>query len=261
MNKFDTIKFEVTNSIGVLTLNRPEFHNAMNQKCLAECNEILEAIEDDDAIRVLIIKGAGEKAFTAGADLREFAAYGPEEAREANEAWLGFFNAIESLPIPVIAQVRGHAPGGGTELSLCCDFVICSTDAKFRLAEINIGVIPGAGAGVRLTRWMGRLKAKEILMLGDVISGEDAVLFGLANECVSGDLLDGKVQELADKLTKKPPLALAAAKSVVNVASESPMEVALEQQLEEFLKLFSSEDQKEGMNAFLEKREANFKGR
>ena len=261
MHKFDTITFETAYSIGVLTLNRPEFHNAMNQKCLSECTAVLELIKNDDAIRVVIIKGAGEKAFTAGADLHEFAAYGPTEAREANEAWLEFFNAIESLPKPVIAQVRGHAPGGGTELSLCCDFVICSTDAKFRLAEINIGVIPGAGAGVRLTRWMGRLKAKEILMLGDVISGEDAVLCGLANECVSVDSLDDKVQELADKLTKKPPLALAAAKSVVNVASEYPIEVALEQQLEEFLKLFSSEDQKEGMNAFLEKREANFKGR
>ena len=258
MNKFDTITFDVTNSIGVLTLNRPEFHNAMNQRCLAECNSILELSKDDDSIRVLIIKGSGEKAFTAGADLHEFASYGPEEAREANQAWLEFFNAIESLPKPVIAQVRGHAPGGGTELSLCCDFVICATDAKFRLAEINIGVIPGAGAGVRLTRWMGRLKAKEILMLGEIISGEDAVLCGLANECVPSNSLDNKVQELADKLAKKPPLALAAAKSVVNVASEAPMKVALEQQLEEFLKLFSTDDQKEGMNAFLEKRTAQF---
>ncbi len=261
MHNFETITFDVKDAVGVITLNRPEVHNAMNQKCLSECNALFEDIRGNQDVRVVVIKGAGEKAFTSGADINEFAAFGPHEAELANRLWLKLFEAIEVLPKPVIAQVHGYAPGGGTELSLCCDFVICSIDTKFCLAEINIGVIPGAGAGVRLTRWMGRLKAKEILMLGETISGEQAVNIGLANHCVPKAGLETTVQNLASKLSKKPPLALAAAKSVVNVASEYTMQVALEKQLEEFLKLFSTDDQKEGMNAFLEKREPDYKGR
>ena len=261
MTAFNTIKFEISDSIGILTFNRPEVHNSINQHCLDECNKLFQQLKGEESLRVIILKGAGEKAFTAGADLNEFAAFGPREAEAANRRWLKFFDAVEAMPKPVIAQVHGLAPGGGTELSLCCDFVVCSKEAKFWLAEINIGVIPGAGAGVRLTRWLGRLKAKEILMLGEPISGEKAVELGLANECVPAHRLDQTVLDLAVKLTGKPPLALAAAKSVVNSASEDPMPVALEAQLREFLQLFATEDQKEGMKAFLEQREPKFVGR
>lgn len=258
---YETISYELFNTVGVLTINRPSVHNAMNQQCLAEFTALIESIRVDQATRVLIIKGAGSKAFTAGADLNEFAAYNPDQAKKANQRWLALFEAIETLPQPVIAQVQGHAPGGGTELTLCCDFVVCADTAAFSLAEINIGVIPGAGAGIRLTRWLGRLKAKEIIMLGDIISGNEAVSIGIANKCVPHHELENAAKTLAVKLSKKPPLALAAAKSVVNFASELEMPRALETQLNEFVTLFATDDQKEGMSAFLEKREATFTGK
>jgi enoyl-CoA hydratase/carnithine racemase len=258
---YDTILYEVSGAIATLTLNRPKKLNAMNALCVSEMRAALAAARVDEAVRVVVIKGAGERAFTAGADISELADKSPVEMRAYNRQWLGLFDDIENLPKPVIASVHGYATGGGTEMSLTCDFVLCAEDSRFGLAEINIGVIPGAGAAVRLTRWMGRLKAKEILMMGEFLSGPEAVACGLANRCVAGGDLAALTADWAGKLAKKAPLALAAAKACVNTGAEAAMPVALEYELERFLLLFESEDQTEGMNAFLEKREAQFKGR
>jgi enoyl-CoA hydratase/carnithine racemase len=244
-----------------LTINRPRMHNAMNRATVRALREALREASADRAVRAVVIVGAGEKAFTAGADIGEIQPFGPQEMAEYNRDWLDLFRAIEQSPKPVIAAVHGWAMGGGTEMSLACDFVICTPEARFGLAEINIGVIPGAGAAVRLTRWVGRLKAKEILMLGPLIPGEEAVALHLANRCVPKSELVEATSALVDQLAAKAPLALAAAKASVNVGSDPTFDAGLEFELREFLLLFASEDQKEGMRAFLEKRTPVYQGR
>ncbi|HJN59599.1 MAG TPA: enoyl-CoA hydratase/isomerase family protein [Alphaproteobacteria bacterium] len=258
---FETILYEVSDAVAHITLNRPKKLNAMNALCIREMRAALAELRDDEAVRVVVLSGAGERAFTAGADITEMADKTPADMEAYNRQWLGLFDDIESLPKPVIASVHGYATGGGTEMSLACDFVLCTEDSRFGLSEINIGVIPGAGAAVRLTRWMGRLKAKEILMLGEFVSGAEAVACGLANRSVPAGELAQMTAEWAAKLAAKAPLALAAAKACVNEGAEAEMPAALEYELRQFLALFDSEDQKEGMTAFLEKRPAKFTGR
>ncbi len=257
---FETIIIEKKNNVGYLIFNRPEKLNAINEKCLEESYEAVKYFDNSEEVRVIVIKGSGEKAFSAGADISELADANSEFIEPYNRKWLKFFSAIEESPKPVIASINGWATGGGTELSVCCDFVICSEDAQFGLTEINIGVFPGAGAAIRLTRHMGRLKAKEILMLGDFITSTKAVELGLANYLVPKKDLDNETIKLSENLAKKAPLALAAIKRTINEGSELEMEMALEYELSEFIKLFSTNDQKEGMKAFLEKRLPNFKG-
>ena len=261
MSTYETIVYETEGPLAWVRFNRPRVHNAMNTQCLRETSAALDAAAADAAVRVVIIVGTGGKAFTAGADISELADKTPFDMLRYNRLWLDLFNRIEAMPKPVVAGVHGWATGGGTELSLCCDFVVCTEAARFGLAEINIGVIPGAGAAVRLTRWVGRLRAKEILMLGDLIPGPEAVTLHLANRCVPDDALEGAVRELAGRLAGKAPLALAAAKSSVNVGGEMPQLLGMEYELREFLLLFGTEDQKEGMRAFLEKRPAHYVGR
>lgn len=244
-----------------ITINRPKVLNAMSLSCVNEMIVAIEEANSNQNIRVIIICGSGERAFTSGADIKEIKNYSGTEMEPYNRRWIKLFSIIEKSPKPVIAAVNGFATGGGTEMSLACDFVVASDTAKFGLAEINIGVIPGAGAAVRLTRWVGRLKAKEILMLGRQITGHEAVAMGLANECVTSDQLKERAKEIADELSAKPPLALQAAKSCVNYISESEIDLAIDHELNEFLRLFWTEDQKEGMQAFLQKRKPIFTGR
>lgn len=244
-----------------LTINRPRVHNAMNSNVVRLLRDAVKACGSDPDVRVVVIRGAGDKAFTSGADISEIAGADTHRIKEYNRGWLDLFRAIELCPKPVIAAVQGWATGGGTEMSLACDFVVCADTARFGLAEINIGVIPGAGAAVRLTRWVGRLKAKEILMLGRFIPGEEAVNLNLANRCVAQADLAGAVNELAEELSSKAPLALAAAKSCVNTGADPAFDAGLEYELREFTLLFASEDQKEGMRAFLEKRTPVYRGR
>lgn len=248
-------------SVAWLTINRPRVHNAMNSNVVRLLRNRVNEFAFDPEVRVVVICGAGEKSFTSGADISEIAGADTIRIREYNRDWLDLFRAIELCPKPVIAAVHGWATGGGTEMSLACDFVICANTARFGLAEINIGVIPGAGAAVRLTRWVGRLKAKEILMLGRFINGEEAVAMNLANRCVPQENLTQAVNELAEELSSKAPLALAAAKSCVNTGADPAFEAGLEYELREFILLFASEDQKEGMRAFLEKRPPVYCGR
>lgn len=255
------IRVDYEQTLAWLTINRPRVHNAMNSACILEMTAALEVLEADPSVRVIAIIGSGGKAFTSGADISEIKEFTGIEMEPYNRRWINLFEKIERLKKPVIAAVHGWATGGGTEMSLACDFVVCSSEARFGLAEINIGVIPGAGAAIRLTRWVGRLKAKEILMLGEQISGSEAVEVGLANKCVSHDGLQDAVKEIASALSEKAPLALAAAKVSVNSASESHQTTAIEHELNEFLRLFWTQDQKEGMRAFLEKRKPKFIGK
>jgi enoyl-CoA hydratase/carnithine racemase len=216
---------------------------------------------EDDEVRVIVLRGAGGKAFCAGADIDEIKDNGPVEQRPYQYLWMKWFRQIEEIRKPVIASVEGWAPGGGTEISVCCDIVIASDDTKFGLAEMKIGVMPGAGATVRLTRWVGKAKAMEILMTGDFISGEEAARIGLATRCVPKAELWDETMKVAKTLCDRPPLALASAKMAVNVGGEMDLYKGIDFALEEFLLLFASEDQKEGMHAFIEKRKPEWKGR
>jgi enoyl-CoA hydratase/carnithine racemase len=257
----ETIALTTIGQARWITLNRPRVLNAMNRQCIEDCIEAVRAAEDSPNVRTIVLTGAGDRAFTAGADIGEIQGFGPTEVLRYNRDWLDLFRRIEWCRKPVIACVKGWSTGGGTELSLACDFVICGESARFGLAEINIGVIPGAGAGVRLTRSMGRLKAKELLLLGRFLDGREAVEWGLANRCVPDADVDRIVKELCEQLAEKAPLALGAAKASINIGSEASFDVALEYELQEFVRLFSTSDQKEGMSAFLEKRKPKYHGR
>jgi enoyl-CoA hydratase/carnithine racemase len=258
---YEFIIFEKQDHVAVLTLNRPKVNNAMNMGMISEITFALERAEQDEEIRCIIFRGAGEKAFSAGADIDEMANDTPLIVREKTKKWIAMFNKVESIPKPVIAAVHGYAPAGGTELTLACDFVITDRTAKFGLAEVNIGVIPGAGATIRLTRWLGRARAKEILMTGKLIDADTAYKWGLSNRIVENGEEFKEALAFAHELSQKSPLSLAAVKRSVNVASEMDFDKGIQYVLQEFALLFSSEDQKEGMRAFIEKRKPHFIGR
>jgi enoyl-CoA hydratase/carnithine racemase len=177
-----------------------------------------------------------------------------------NDKFIKIFNAYESLRKPVISSVHSYCLAGGTELTLCCDMVVASEDAVFGLPEIKIGVIPGGGALIRILRWMGSAKAKEFAMTGDRISAQEALNIGLVNKVVKREKLEEATMTLANKLVKGPPVALGALKVAMNMGGELDKEKGIAYALNEFLLLFTTRDQKEGMRAFLEKREANFIG-
>jgi enoyl-CoA hydratase len=258
---YKNIIYEKTDQVGVVTFNRPKVHNAFNTHVIRELIHCFEDIEADDDVRVIVLRGAGGKAFSAGADLDEIKDNGPMEQRPYQYLWMKWFRHIETIRKPVIASVEGYAPGGGTEITVCCDLVIAADDAKFGLAETKVGVMPGAGATVRLTRWVGKAKAMEILMLGNFFSAEEAMELGLANKVVPKAQLWDETMKIAKELCERPPLALAAVKMAVNVGGEMDLYKGIDFALEEFLLLFASEDQKEGMKAFLEKRKPVWKGR
>lgn len=261
MSAFATIRFAIEGAVARITLDRPQVLNAMNGQALRDCLAALRLAEADPAVRVLVIAGSGGRAFTAGADISEIAQFGPSEMRTYNQLWIDWFAALEASRLAVIASVEGWATGGGTEMTLACDVVIAADSARFGLAEINIGVIPGAGAAVRLTRWVGRLRAKQLLMTGDPITAEQAVDWHLATEMVPAAELAAATDRWAQRLAAKAPLALAAAKHCVNVAAEAELPTAIAHELREFLLLFATADQKEGMAAFLDKRAPRFQGR
>jgi len=258
---FETISVTRRAAAALIAFNRPKVLNAINTQCIAESLAALRQADVDPDVRVIVFTGSGERAFTAGADIGELRGFGPADIINYNRGWLDLFRGIEMCRKPVIAAVKGWATGGGTELSLACDFVICGSSAKFGLAEIDIGVIPGAGAAVRATRWLGRLRAKELVMLGRQLSGVEAVEWQLANRCVPDEQLETVVDEFVNALAEKAPLALGAAKMSINVGAEASHDVALEYELQEFARLFTTDDRQEGMSAFLEKRKPNFTGR
>lgn len=259
--EFRTLLFEVDANVAIITFNRPKVLNAFNTEMLGECIRAMEFCRDSGDVRVVVFRGAGEKAFSAGADISEIQGNDPFRQRAYNLLWIEFFRLIENIRKPMIASVHGYAPGGGTELSLCCDIVIASDDAKLALAEINIGVIPGAGATIRLPRWVGKAKAMEILMTGDFIDASEAHRIGLVNRVVPGGELAEATLTLARKIARKSPLALAAVKAAVNTGAEMDRDRGIDYALCEFLLLFASEDQKEGMRAFIEKRTPEFTGK
>ena len=254
------LRVEIDGPVGTVTFTRPEQRNAFTQHMLHDLRRMLFALEADPAVRVVVLRGSGG-VFSSGADLSALQASTPAAVRRSNRDWIDLFAAIERLELPVVASVEGYAVAGGTELILACDLVVASDTARFGLSEMRVGVIPGAGACVRLTRWVGRAAAKELLFTGDPISAERARDIGLVNRLVPTSELDAATRELATKLASRSSAALSAAKRAVNVGSELDLDRGIEYVLAEFAALFDGADQREGMKAFLQKRAPVFETR
>jgi enoyl-CoA hydratase/carnithine racemase len=256
-----SILIDDAGGVRTITFNRPEKRNAFDEAMLAEIHDAVVEAGRTPELRVVVLAG-DERAFSTGADLREYSTFDALGARQANlRSWMRTLGAIEALDKPVIAAVRGAAVAGGTETILACDLVVAAEDAMLGLAEMRVGVMPGAGAVTRLTRWVGRAVAKEILMTGDPITGVEAHRIGLVNRVVPADRVLDEARALADLLASRSPLALGAVKRAVNVGGEMTLDQGMAYTLQEFALLFDSHDQEEGMTAFLEKRPPRFLGR
>lgn len=251
--EFENIILETKGSISTITINRPQVMNALCKGLHKDLIDALDIIRKDHTIRVLILTG-GRKSFVAGADIREMMEADSFEAeRTASQAH--FTNdSIEALPIPVIAAICGPALGGGCEIAMACDFRIAGEKAMFGLPETGLGVIPGAGGTQRLVTLVGPVKAKEMVMAGKVIRGKEAFDTGLVTMCVSDDEVMNEATRLAEKLCEKPAAALQYAKAAINYAVENGISSGKKYEKALFSLCFETEDQKEGMKAFVEKR-------
>jgi enoyl-CoA hydratase len=256
----ETILIERRGRVALITINRPDKLNALNIKTRQETAEALDELRTDDEIRVVVITGAGEKAFVAGADINEFAGRSAIQQRTVMKA-KSIFTAAEDFPKPIIAMINGFCLGGGCELALSCDIRIASDKSRFGQPEINLGIIPGGGGTQRLTRLVGEGKAMQMILTGEMIDAQEAYRIGLVNDVYPADQLESKTMELAAKIAEKSPVALAMAKTAVKNAARMNLREGLDQEIDLFALCFSSEDKEEGVRAFLEKRKADFKGR
>src|SRR5258705_9579441 len=220
---YETLLLERRGSVAIITINRPEKRNALNIKTREEGAALVEELRTDDSIRVVVITGAGDKAFIAGADIGEFAGRTAHTQREVMVA-RSLFNAIDTFPKPVIAMVNGYCLGGGCEVALACDIRIASENASFGQPEINLGIIPGGGGTQRLTRLVGEGKAMEMILTGEIIDAQTAFAIGLVNHVVAADQLQAKTLELANRIADKSPIALQLAKEAVKLASRSNLD-------------------------------------
>ncbi len=258
---FENIKTETKDNVHIITIDRPKVLNALNAQTVAEIGEAFEAARDDASVKCVILTGGGEKAFVAGADINELAQMTPITGKATAEKGQRVFRAIERFPKPVIAAVNGFALGGGCELALACHMRIASENARLGLPEVTLGIIPGYGGTQRMARLLGKGKALELILTGDRIGAEEAERIGLVNKVVPADQLMATCEELARKIATRGPLAVSAAIEAVMSGSEMPFDEGQTLEATLFGLLASTEDMKEGMGAFLEKRTAEFKNR
>lgn len=259
MLEYNTLLLEKKNGIGRLTINRPKNLNALNKEVLEELTQVLKAIEKDEDIHVLIVTGAGEKAFVAGADIKEMKDKNAIEGRDFSTLGNAAFSQLENLRQPTIAAVNGFALGGGCELAMSCDIRIGSVNAKFGQPEVGLGITPGFGGTQRLSRLVGLAKAKELIYTAKTINANEAMSIGLLNQLVEAADLTAEAEKMAQAIMKQSPLAVEASKKAINRGYEMDLVHGLEMEAEMFGALFATEDQKEGMTAFTEKRKAAFK--
>jgi enoyl-CoA hydratase len=245
-----------------IVINRPEVRNALNIAVRQELKTAVSEIDQDKDVCAVIITGAGDKAFVSGADLSFLKDASPEQMTEY-EATLGqqLYADIENIGVPVIAMINGFCLGGGLELVMCCDIRIASTNAKFGQPEINVGIIPGGGGTQRLPRLIGWGRAKELIYTGRIMDSEEAEKFGLVERVVSPDKLEEEVNRIVQSIAAKSSIIMRLAKKAVNNGMYTDLESGLAGERENFALCFATEDQKEGVSAFLEKRQAEFKGK
>jgi len=258
---YKTLLYEKADGIAKVTLNRPEALNALNSTVYNELYDVFEAIEHDDEVMVVILTGSGEKAFAAGSDVAEMAEMDPIAAQKFMATIRKASDRIYSLTKPTIAAISGYALGGGCELAMCCDLRIASERSRFGQPEINLGLIPGACGTQRLPRLIGVAKAKEMIYLGDMIKADEAFRLGLVNKVVPPEGLMDAAMEWAKKMASKSAPVLAMAKMSINTGIDTDINTGLNMEARCDALCFATEDQKEGMKAFLEKREAQFKNR
>ena len=255
---YEMILTETHGRVGLITLNRPQAMNALNNQLMRELMDALESFDKNDEIGAMVITG-NEKAFAAGADIKEMAEKNIHQMMDTDH--VAVFGRIRTIKKPVIAAVSGFALGGGCEIALSCDIIIASESAKFGQPEITIGVIPGAGGTQRLTHAVGKAIAMEMILNNRTLSAQEALQYGLVNRVVLvGDYLN-EAMKLAEEIASRAPLAVHAAKRMINQAYERFLSDGLAQEKQVFYNLFASEDQKEGMKAFIEKRKPEWKGK
>src|SRR5215472_367931 len=257
---YQNILLETKDRVSILTINRPDKRNALNQATRDEIVLALGSLQRSSDTRVLIVTGAGDKAFVAGADIGEFEGRTSLTQRETMKG-RRIFDAVEEFSKPVIAMINGFCLGGGMEFALACDIRIAADSAKLGQPEINLGIIPGGGGTQRLTRLVGEGKAMELILTGDFIDAAEATLIGLVNDVVPAAELRSRVMALAGRIAEKSPVALRMAKEAVKSAARTNLREGLERETDLFGLTFSSEDKEEGVRAFLEKRKPEFKGR
>lgn len=258
---FDTILFRIEDGVATITFNRPKALNALNADLLRELSAALDEINRNEEIRVLILTGAGDKAFVAGADISELSTFTPLQGKIFSYAGHGVMNQLQALSIPVIAAVNGFALGGGSEIALACDFIYASEKAKFGLPEENLGLIPGFGGTQRLPRQIGKNMAKELIFTARLLSAEEALNLGLVNKVCAHDTLMEEVKKVAASVAAKGKVAIRAAKQAINHGMEVDLATGCKMEIDAFALCMASEDSREGTAAFLEKRQAAFTGK
>lgn len=257
----DLVLVERSDGVVTLRLNRPKARNALDPDTLRALRAALDAIDGDETVRAVIITGAGEKAFSAGADIAAMVAMGPTEGHPYARLGHEVLARVDDCRVPVVAAVNGVALGGGLELALACDLVVAGERARVGLPEITLGIIPGFGGTQRLVRRIGLARARELIYLGTMVGAAAAHALGIVDRVVAHERLADEAAALAGELAARPPLALRQAKRATRAALETALEAGLRLEIEAFAATFASEDRIEGLRAFLEKRAPQWKGR
>ncbi len=258
MKEYKNILTEIKGLVGIVTLNRPKSYNALNYQLLSELMDSLTSFDKDNSIGAMVITG-NEKTFAAGADIIDMVDASPEDMKKS--PFIPSFDLIREIKKPVIAAVSGYCLGGGCELAMSCDLIISSESAVFGQPEINLGIIPGAGGTQRLTRAVGKVIAMEMILNNRTLSAEEAYSFNLINKIYPVEDYLKNTISLAQEIAERAPLAVQAAKEMINQSFEVSLTEGLQDERETFFNLFSSQDQKEGMKAFLDKRDPSWKGK
>jgi len=255
---YEMILAETRGQVGLITLNRPHVMNALNNQLMREAMDALEAFDKNDTIGAMVITG-NEKAFAAGADIKEMANKSIQQMMDTDH--IAVFGRIRTIRKPIIAAVSGWALGGGCEIAMSCDIIVASETARFGLPEVTIGVIPGAGGTQRLTHAVGKALAMEMILNNRMLSAQEALQYGLVNRVVPVDAYRDEALSLAEEIASRAPLAVRAAKKMINQTYERTLAEGLTVEKQEFYNLFATEDQKEGMKAFVEKRKPEWTGK